>query len=68
MDYILKFQKYVYVTYVMVYLPITSFYFPKIFLCNAVPCRDLEYVNSLCNLKAMSKGDVPRQEDRKPFT
>ena len=68
MDYILKFQNYFYVTYIMVYMPITCFHSPKLFLCNTVPCRDLEYVNFLCSWKAMRRGDVPRQEDRRPFT
>ena len=39
MDFILNIQKYLYVTYVIVYMPITYSYSPKIFLCNAVETR-----------------------------
>ena len=48
MDYILNYQKYFHVTYVMDYMAITFFYFPKIFLCNGgtrgIPLKFMDYI------------------------
>ena len=37
-------SKYFYVSYVMLYMPVTCFYSPKIFLCKAELSKDFDYV------------------------
>ena len=44
MDYMLNFQEFFHVCYVMLYMPITHFYSPKMFLCKVALSKDFEYV------------------------